>query len=238
MPARRAKPPPSDEGGPQARAADLVERLRALGTPENVAGMARFGINPDHAVGVSVTTLRRMARETGKDHALALALWATGVHEARILASMVEEPERVTRAQAERWVRAFDSWDLCDQCCMNLFRKTPHAWDLARQWTGREETFGKRAGFALLATLAVHEKEAPDEAFRAFLPVIEAEAKDPRNFVRKAVNWALRQIGKRDPALRKEALALARRLAASDERSARWVGKDAVRELEKPARKG
>lgn len=223
-----------------ARAEEVVAKLRALGSPENVAGMARFGIRPAEAVGVSVASLRRIAKEVGKDHALAVALWKTGVHEAHILASMVDEPAKVTKAQMERWARAFDTWDVCDQCCINLFRRTPHAWGLVREWAERDEEFVKRAGFALLATLAVHDKDAPDADFLALLPLVEEKATDPRNFVRKAVNWALRQIGKRNAALRREALRVARRLAASEDKAARWVGKDAVRELERPdvSRKG
>ncbi|HZA60794.1 MAG TPA: DNA alkylation repair protein [Actinomycetota bacterium] len=211
-------------------AADVVRRLRRFGSEENRIGMARFGINTANAVGVSMAQLRPLARELGRDHLLARALWSSGVHEARILAVLVDEPHEVTGSQMERWTRAFDSWDLCDQACMKLYRHTPFAWAKARAWAGRGEEFVKRAGFALMATLAVHD-EAGDAEFIELLPLIEREAGDARNFVKKAVNWALRQIGKRSPGLRKEAVAVARRLAASEDAAARWVGRDALREL-------
>ena len=210
----------------------VMRRLRALGDPAAVAGMARFGINPQGTLGVPVPALRRLARELGTDHALARRLWASGVHEARILASMVEDPARVTRAQMDRWARAFDSWDVCDQCCLNLFRRSPHARAQALTWSGRSEPFVKRAGFALMAVLAVHDRQAPDADFEPFLEAIAREAADERNEVRKAVNWALRQIGKRNPRLRRRAMAVARRLKRSESRAARWVGSDALRELE------
>lgn len=193
--------------------------------------MARFGINPDRALGVRIPDLRTLAREIGTDHSLALRLWRTGVHEARILAGMIDDPARVTERQMESWARSFDSWDICDQVCMNLFDKTPLAWSKAAEWAGRDEEFVKRAGFALMACLAVHDKGAGDGAFRRFLPSIEREAGDDRNFVKKAVNWALRQIGKRNGRLRRDALRAARRLAENESRAARWVGRDALREL-------
>jgi 3-methyladenine DNA glycosylase AlkD len=220
---------------PLPDAAALVERLRALGSPGNAAGMARFGIRPAKALGVPIPALRAIARETGRDHALALALWETGIHEARILATMVDEPARVTPAQMTRWAEAFDSWDVCDQACGNLFRRTPHAWDLVPAWAAREEELVRRAGFSLLAALAVHDRKAPDARFVGAFPLIGRAATDPRNFVKKAVNWSLRQIGKRNPALRAEALVLAGRLAASQDPVARWVGKDAQRELARVA---
>lgn len=210
----------------------VMRRLRALGDPAAVAGMARFGINPQGTLGVPVPALRRLARELGTDRALARRLWASGVHEARILASMVEDPARVTRAQMDRWARAFDSWDVCDQCCLNLFRRSPHARAQALDWSGRSEPFVKRAGFALMAVLAVHDRQAPDPDFEPFLEAIAREAADERSDVRKAVNWALRQIGKRTPRLRRRAMAVARRLKRSESRAARWVGSDALRELE------
>ena len=194
--------------------------------------MARFGINVDRALGVSVTELRRVARRFGRDHGLARGLWASGVHEARILAALVDDPTKVTEAQAERWVRSFDSWDLCDQVCGNLFDRTPFAFEKAAEWAGREREFEKRAGFALMAMLAVHRKDAPDGAFLPFLAVIEREADDGRNFVKKAVNWALRQIGKRSAPLRTAALRSARRIRAGGTPSARWIAAVAIRELE------
>jgi 3-methyladenine DNA glycosylase AlkD len=212
-------------------AEEVLERLRAAESPRDRAGMARFGINTDRALGISVTALRRMAGELGRDHRLAAGLWRSGIHEARILAALVDEPEKVTEAQMERWARAFDSWDLCDQVCANLFDRTPFAHAKVLAWSERPEEFVKRAGFALMAALAVHDRGADDDAFRAFLPAIEREATDGRNFVRKAVNWALRQIGKRNRELHREAVRVARRLAASEDGAARWVGRDAVREL-------
>jgi 3-methyladenine DNA glycosylase AlkD len=206
-------------------------RLESLARPGGREGMARFGINPDRALGVRIPDLRRLAKEIGTDHRLALALWRSGLHEARILASMIDDPEKVTETQMESWARDFDSWDLCDQCCGNLFDKTPFAYRKATEWAGREEEFVKRAGFALMAWAAVHDKRSADRAFLRFLPIIEREAGDDRNFVKKAVNWSLRQIGKRNRRLQREAMAAARRLAKSDTPSARWIGTDAVREL-------
>jgi 3-methyladenine DNA glycosylase AlkD len=197
--------------------------------------MARFGINPDRALGVRVPDLRRLAREMGTDHGLALALWRTGIHEARILGSMVDDPARVTERQMERWVRDFDSWDLCDQVCGNLFDRTRFARRKAREWTVRDEEFVKRAAFALVAWMAVHDRDADDRFFVGFLPLIERHATDGRNFVKKSVNWALRQVGKRNRSLNRAAVQVARRLSRSEDRTARWVGTDALRELTGPA---
>jgi 3-methyladenine DNA glycosylase AlkD len=219
-----------------ADAASVIRRLEAMGDPANVAGMARFGIRPrTRVLGISVVALRKLARELGRDHALAAALWRSGIHEARVLATMVEEPARVTEAQAERWVRTLDSWDVCDQLCANLLDRTPFAHAKAVEWAGREPEFQKRAGFALMAALAVHDRSASDRAFERFLPVIRREATDDRNFVRKAVNWALRQIGKRNAALHAKAIATAERIATIDSRAARWIAADALRELRSDA---
>jgi 3-methyladenine DNA glycosylase AlkD len=196
----------------------LVARLRAMGTERDRAGMARYGINVANAAGVGVTTLRTMARELPRDHELALGLWATGLHEARILASMVDEPDL----------------DLCDQCCANLFWRTLHADGRTLVWSGRRAEFVKRGGFALMASAAVKDRDAPDDRFVTYLQVIERQATDPRNFVRKAVNWALRQIGKRNAALHRRAVAAARRIARIDDRTARWIAGDALRELTDP----
>lgn len=193
--------------------------------------MARFGIDTQNAFGVGVTVLRGVAKKLGRDHALAWELWDTGVREARIVATLVADPSAMTRRQMERWARGLTSWDVCDGCCMDLFRKTPFAGDKALQWSSRKPEFVKRAGFALMATLAVHDKSAADENFFALLPVIERESWDGRNFVKKAVNGALRQIGKHNPARRRAALKTALRLAKSETRSARWIGTDAAREL-------
>lgn len=193
--------------------------------------MAGFGIQGARVYGVRVPVLRQMARRCGRDHELALRLWDSGVHEARLLASMVAEPRLVTEELMERWAADFDSWDVCDQCCGNLFDRTPFAYQKAREWSEREGEFVKRAGFALMAYLAVHDKKAPDERLADFFPLIERQATDGRNFVKKAVNWALRQIGKRSRGLNAQARLLAGQLAASQDKTARWVGSDALREL-------
>lgn len=211
---------------------EVMARLEALADPTQKEGMARYGINTAHALGgVRVPDMRRLARVAGRDHSLALQLWDSGVHEARIVATIVDDPAQVTEEQMESWVKDFDSWDLCDQCCGNLFDRTPFAYRKVVEWSEREEEFVKRAAFSLVAALASHDKKAPDETFLAFLPIIEREAPDRRNFVRKAVNWALRGIGKRDAALNRAAIETARRILASDETSARWVASDALREL-------
>lgn len=210
---------------------EVLERFKALSNPEAVAGMARFGINTKNAYGVSVPDLRKMAKKIGKDHALAQQLWSSGVHEARILAGMIDDPEMVTEEQMEDWVQSFDSWDICDQCCSNLFDKTKFAYQKANQWSEREEEYVKRAGFVLMATLAVHDKGADDEEFVKFLSMIRREAVDDRNFVRKAVNWALRQIGKRYLDLNRKAIEASDEIQKLDSRSARWVALDALREL-------
>jgi 3-methyladenine DNA glycosylase AlkD len=203
-----------------------------MASPDNVRGMARFGIKTRGTLGVPMPALRRLGKELGTDHALSSALWKTGIHEARILAALVGEPERLTRRQADAWVRDLDSWDVCDQLCMNLLDRTPFAYEKAAEWSRRTGEFEKRAGFALMAVLAVHDKAAPNSKLAAFLPMIEREATDDRNFVRKAVNWALRQIGKRSPGLKRKAVAAAKRIAKLDSRAARWVARDALRELE------
>ena len=215
---------------------EVMRELHSIARPDQLGGMARYGITVDRALGgIPVPYLRSMAKRLRPDHSLALALWRTGVHEARILASMVDDPARVTERQMESWARAFDSWDVCDQVCMNLFDRTPFAWAKAEAWTTRDEDFVKRAGFALIASLAAHAKAEPDERFAALLPVVEAAATDGRNFVKKAVSWALRQIGKRNAALHPEAVAVAERLAGSPSTAARWVGRDALRELRSDA---
>jgi len=214
-------------------ASSILAQLRRLARPDQLAGMARYGMSPEGRLGISIPPLRRIAKQAGKDHRLALELWKSGIAEARIIASMVDEPERVTAAQMDRWVRDFNSWDVCDQVCGNLFDKTPQAWTKARQWAKREEEYVKRAGFALMAYLAWHDKAASDAAFLRFFPSIRRGAKDERNFVKKAVSWALRNIGKRSPRLRTAALREARALRSLDSKAARWVGADAERELGK-----
>lgn len=199
--------------------------------PTNKAGMARFGINAERAFGIPMVELRPLAKIYKKQHALALELWATKWHEARLLAALIDDPKQVTEAQMEAWAAEFDSWDVVDQCCNKLFDKTPFAYDKALVWTSRPETFVKRAGFVLMATLAVHDKTAPDDTFVAFLPIIEREAADDRNFVKKAVNWALRQIGKRSLPLNEAAIESAKRIQKIDSKTARWIAADALREL-------
>ena len=214
---------------PTARA--ILAQLRRFARPDQLSGMARFGMNPERRLGISIPPLRRIARTTGKDHRLALDLWKSGIAEARIVASLVDDPAKVTGAQMDRWVRDFNSWDVCDQVCGNLFDKTPHAWTKAKAWARREEEFVKRAGFALMAYLAWHDKDAPDAAFLRFLPSIRRGATDERNLVKKAVSWALRNIGKRNLRLRAPALREARALRTGDSKAARWVGADVVRDL-------
>ncbi len=210
---------------------DIIRKLKSLSNPEAIKGMARFGINSKNAYGVSIPALRKMAKETGKDHILAQQLWVSGIHESRILAPMIEKPGMVTEAQMESWVNDFDSWDVCDQCCSNLFDKTKFAYRKALTWSEREEEFVKRAGFVLMACLAVHDKKATDEDFLKFMPLIRRESVDNRNFVKKAVNWALRQIGKRNLNLNKMAIKTAGEIQQIESKSARWIAADALREL-------
>jgi 3-methyladenine DNA glycosylase AlkD len=209
----------------------LLKHLKSLSRPESLAGMSRFGINTKNAYGVSVPELRKIARKVGKNHLLAQQLWASGIHDARILAGMVDEPEKVTEKQMECWVKDFDSWDVCDGCCNNLFHKTSFAHAKAAQWSRRREEFVKRAGFTLMAVLAVHDKAAQDATFQRFFPLIQRGATDPRNFVKKAVNWALRQIGKRNRSLNEAAVQAARKIPTLDSKSAKWIAADALREL-------
>ena len=209
---------------------EILNRLRSLSNPSNVEGMARFGINPQGTLGISIYVLRKIAKECGKDHHLAGELWGSGVHEARILASMIDEPDLVDEQQLERWVKDFDSWDVCDQVC-DLFGRLPIAPHKAMQWSERPEEFVKRAGFAIMAELAWHDKQAKDELFEAFFAPIVRESGDGRNFVRKAVNWALRNIGKRNARLNRLAIETAREIGKIDSKSARWIASDAIREL-------
>jgi len=213
-------------------ASELLADLRAHANPVNVAGMARYGINPKGTLGVTIPLIRRgLAKKAGHSHELAAELWESGVHEARILAALVDEPARVTRRQMDRWARDLDSWDVCDQVCSNLFRYTPFAFQKAAEWARAKPEFVRRAGFALMAGLAVKAKEAPDGQFAAFLPLIGEAATDERNMVKKAVNWALRQIGKRNGRLRKLAIAKAEEIRKMDSKAARWIAGDALREL-------
>jgi len=211
-------------------AADVIARLKQLASEENRAGMARFGIETGTALGIGNTDLRRIARDLGRDHGRALDLWQSGIREARLLAAFTDEPDKVEMAQCRRWAGDFASWEIVDSVA-DLFVDTPFWLDLIGEFAADERAFVRRAAFAMLAQAAVHRKKEPDATFAAHLPLVEAHAMDDRNFVRKAVNWALRQIGKRSAALHVTALALARKLAASPDRTARWIGSDAVREL-------
>jgi 3-methyladenine DNA glycosylase AlkD len=210
----------------------IIANLKQLANAQAVEGMVRFGIRPAQALGISMPTLRKMAKEIGRNQALALALWDSGIHEARILASMIAEPQLVSAELMEKWVNDFDSWDVCDQVCGNLFDKTPYAYQKATQWCQQEREFVRRAGFVMMAELAVHDKQAQDEAFLQFFPLIKQHAGDERNFVKKAVNWALRQIGKRNSRLRTLALECAYEIQDMDSKTARWVAKDALKELQ------
>lgn len=210
---------------------EILRKLKSLSNPKAVEGMARFGINPKNTFGVSIPEIRKMAGAIGKNHETALKLWSSGIHEARILAGMVDDPKATTEKQMEEWVKDFDSWDVCDQVCSNLFDKTEHAYEKAAEWTKHKEEFVKRAGFTLMACLAVHDKDAKDNDFLQFLPIIKKESIDERNFVRKAVNWALRQIGKRNPILNKAAIKTSKGIQKMDSKSAKWIASDALREL-------
>lgn len=223
------------------RLTEIVMKLKLCANPKNVEGMERFGINPKNTLGVSIPVLRRLAGEIKKEyktqsqkrHKLAQELWDSEIHEARLLAGFIDDNQSVTEKQMEEWVKDFDSWDICDQICSNLFDKTRQAYKKAKEWAARDEEFIKRAGFVLMATLSVHDKKAEDNDFLQFFPLIEQKSTDERNFVRKAVNWALRQIGKRNERLRKEAIKLAQSIKGIDSKSARWIANDALRELQK-----
>jgi 3-methyladenine DNA glycosylase AlkD len=211
---------------------EVMEQLKSKAKKDQLQGMARFAIVGDQRLGVSVPDMRKIAKDIGKDHQLALDLWETGVPEGMIVAGMIAEPKKLTEAQMEVWVVDINSWDICDQVCMNLFEKTPLAERKIYEWSLREEEFVKRASYALIACLAWHDKEASDEAFIQYFPVIVAGATDERNFVKKAVNWALRNIGKRNQALNKEVIKVAKEIQGIDSKSARWIASDTIRELE------
>jgi 3-methyladenine DNA glycosylase AlkD len=213
----------------------ILERLKAQARPDQVEGMARYGMTAQGRLGVSVPQLRKLAKEVGQDHSLALALWKTGIPEARIVAAMIADPQELTGEQMEEWVKDLNSWDVCDQVCMNLFEKTPLAWPKILAWAEREEEFVKRAAFALIACLAWHDKQAQDEQFIALLPLLKRGSTDERNYVKKAVNWALRNVGKRNPRLNRAAIAAAQEIRQMDSRAARWIASNAIRELESQA---
>jgi len=210
---------------------EIIKKLKSLANPRNLEGMARFGISSKNTLGISIYDLRPLAKQIGKNHKLALELWDSGIHEARILASYIDEPEKVTEKQMEKWVSSFDSWDVCDQVCSSLFDQTPFVWKKLEEFTKRKEEFVKRTGFTLMACLAVHDKKAQDKDFIKLLPIIKRESTDERNFVKKAVNWALRQIGKRNKNLNKEALKVAKEILKTEDKTAKWIASDALREL-------
>ncbi len=211
----------------------VLAELRSLTNPINVAGMARFGIAGKQLLGISVPQLRSIAKQVGRKHELAVGLWESGIFEARILAGMVGEATYVTRRQANAWAKDFECWADCDSLCLHLFRKTPFAHDLAAAWSHRREELVKRAGFTMMATLAVHDKAAGNEVFRGYLRRVQEESTDDRHNVKKGVNWALRQIGKRNPILNREAIRMAERIRKQDSKGARWIASDALRELER-----
>lgn len=213
----------------------VLKRLKSLSNPK-WAGKARyFGVHSKNIYGIPNQMLRKLSKEIGKDHLLAAELWSSGIHEARTIATLIDSPQFVTEEQMEGWVKDFDSWAICDSCCGNLFDKTPFAYKKALEWTTRKREYEKRAGFALIAYLAVHDKKSEDRKFLRFFAAIKREAKDDRNFVKKAINWTLREIGKRNKALNKAAIETAREIKSMKESSARWIASDALRELQSDA---
>lgn len=209
----------------------IIVQLKSMADPQAVQGMAKFGINPQNTLGISIPTLRQLAKENGRDHELAEELWFSGIHEARLLACFIDDPRQVTQDQMERWVADFDSWDVCDQCCSNLFDRTPFAYLKSIAWSAQETEFVRRAGYVMMACLAVHDKQAPDDRFETFFPLIIVGATDERNYVKKAVNWALRQIGKRNAGLNSKSIEIANQILQIDSKSAHWIASDALREL-------
>lgn len=209
----------------------IITELKKLKNLNNLAGMARYGINTENAMGISIKELRKIANKYSKNHDLALELWNTEIHEARILATIIDDPDKVTKKQMNAWVKDFNSWDLCDQCCNNLFRKIKFLNSTIIEWVKSRKEFERRAGFVLIAVQAVHHKNLTNEDFRKYFSLIVKYATDERNYVKKAVNWALRQIGKRNKKLNEEAQRICRNLIQSDSKSAKWIGRDALREL-------
>lgn len=214
---------------------DVLGRLQSKANPDQLEGMTKYGMVVESRLGVPVPDMRKIAKELGQDHELALELWQTGIAEARIVAVVVGNPKRLTEEQMDDWVKDINSWDVCDQVCMNLFEKTPLAWKKIIDWSSREEEFVKRTAFSLIACLAWHDKKTEDEKFIELLPVITQGATDGRNFVKKAVNWALRNIGKRNQNLNKAVIDDAKEIQRLDSKAARWIATDAIRELESEA---
>ncbi|MEM0466020.1 MAG: DNA alkylation repair protein [Candidatus Thermoplasmatota archaeon] len=210
---------------------DVIATLKTMEQPKNIQGMIRYGINPINNLGISIYQLRHLAKEIGTNHDLALKLWDSGIHDARLLAVFIDDPIQVTSEQMDAWAADFDSWDICDQACTSLFDKTPHAWTKVYTWATRKEEFVKRGAFALLAGLAVHDKKATNQDFERCAPLIKKCCTDDRNYAKKAVNWALRNIGKRNQPLNKKMIQLSKELLTIDSQSARWIATDALREL-------
>lgn len=210
---------------------EIIQELEAQSNPQDVEGMARFGINPQKTYAVRIPELKKIAKKVGKNHQLAAQLWEAGYRETRILACMIEDPKQVTSEQMDVWATEFDYWEICDQCCMKLFRMTPFAYQKVFEWSESEEEFKKRAAFALIAVLAVHDKKAPDEKFEQLFPLIIKESTDNRLYVKKAVNWALRHIGKKNIILNRKAINVASEIQKIDSKSAKWIASDALREI-------
>ncbi len=214
-----------------AKLKEILKRFESLRNEKNISGMARFGIRSDRAFGIKHPVLKQIAKEIGKDHELALELWDSGYHEARLVAPLVDDPKQVTEAQAGAWVKDLNSWDLCDDLAGNLLVKTPFAHKKAIQWAKRKEEFVRRAGFAMMAWIAVKDKKAGKETFSTFYPLMVEYSNDERNYVKKAISWALRSVGKRNLALNKEAVKVAKQIAKVDSKASRWIAQDVLREL-------
>jgi len=210
---------------------EIIAKLKSMSNLKNVEGMARYGINPKNNLGVSIYKLRPLAKKIGKNHKLSLKLWNSEIHDARLLAVFVEDPKKVTEGQMELWAKDFDSWDVCDQACTSLFDITSFAWKKVYEWAERDEEFVKRAAFSIIAGLSVHDKKSHDEKFEELLPIIKNASTDERNYVKKAVNWALRNIGKRNLSLNKKAIKVAKEIKNINSKSAKWIANDAIREL-------
>ncbi len=209
----------------------IINKLKSMKNPKNVEGMARYGINPNNNLGISIYQLRPIAKEIGKNHELAIKLWNSKIHDARLLACFIDDPDKLTSEQMDSWAKDFDSWDICDQACTSLFDLNPLAWKKVYEWSKREEEFVKRGAFSIIAGLSVHDKKTENNKFEDFFPIIIKESTDERNYVKKAVNWALRNIGKRNLYLNKKAIRTAEKIKKIDSKSARWIANDAIREL-------
>jgi 3-methyladenine DNA glycosylase AlkD len=216
----------------------ILKELKKVSSPDAKSTQEFFGVLNVNSYGLTTPQMRKIAKQIGKNHELALQLWNTGVHEARHVAIFISDPKQVTERLMERWLKDFNSWDIVDNCCGTLFEKTPLAFDKAIEWTKREKEFEKRAGFVMMAELAVHDKKSEDKKYEQFFPYIIAESNDERNFVKKAINWALRQIGKRNERLCKKAIAIAKQIQKKGDAASRWIAADALRELEKYMREG